>query len=281
MKTLLITGGTDGIGRALAIHYLKDGYHVIAVGSSPAKGEKLISDTASMMEGGSLQFLQANLSLPSENQRVIEHVKNTWDHLDGLILCAASLKPQESYRETAEGYEFTFSLYYLSRFILSYGLKSLLEKSSSPFIVNVAAPGMKGEVNWDDIQFKNSYDGSKVQFHGSRLNDLLGVQFAASDPESHIRYILFNPMAAKTSGASKMASGIYGMFMKLYYKLMGKTPEEIADIISQHVSFAHAAGLEAYLLRKPVDLSKPTFDPANAKRLDQMTRTLLSDKVIL
>lgn len=278
MRTLLVTGGTDGIGRALAMRFLGEGYQVVAVGSSAAKGERLLSEAAAVRAADRVVFLQADLSLPSENRRVMEFVRERWDHLDALVLCAASLRPQDSYRETVEGYEFTFSLYYLSRFILSHGLRDLLEAAHEPVVVNVAAPGMGGAVSWDDLQLARSYDGQAAQFHGSRLNDLLGVRFAAADPQGKIRYVLFNPMAAKTAGASAMASGPLGPLMRLYYQVAGKTPGQVADIAFQHLGKAHRGGLEAYLLRRPVKLSGRTFDPMSAERLDRLTRDLLGDE---
>ncbi len=37
MKTILITGGTDGMGKGVAMHFLKKGDRVIVVGSSSEK----------------------------------------------------------------------------------------------------------------------------------------------------------------------------------------------------------------------------------------------------
>lgn len=277
MNTVLVTGGTDGIGKGLVLSYLEKGYHVFAVGSSEMKGLALLNE-ADKIDSGKLTFLRANLSLVQENHRIIEEVSKQTDSLDALVLCAASLKPQPSYIETKEGIEFTFALYYLSRYILCHGLKHLLNKSENPVIINVAAPGMTGALHLADPQMKQIYDGQKAQFRGSRLNDLLGVWFCETDLTRKIRYILFNPMAARTPGAAKMAgdSKIMKLTMNLYYKFAGKDVSEIVDIIQQNVSATTQAGLSAYKLDKQVDLGMETFDKSNAKKLHDYTANLLA-----
>lgn len=276
MKTTLITGGTDGIGKGLTLSYVSKGYHVFAVGTSETKGNALLEE-AKKIGTGKVTFIQADLSLVNENLRVVKTLIQQTTSLDALILCAASLKAQPSYMETKEGTEFTFSLYYLSRYILCYQLKSLLEKSVSPIILNVAAPGMKGPVYWDDLQMKNNYDGQKAQFHGSYLNDLLGVWFCETDTCRKIKYILFNPMAARTSGAAKMAGDnkLMRFTMNLYYKFMGKDVSEIVDIINKDMEATAQAGLSAYKLEQKVDLSMGTFEKENAENLEKYTAELV------
>ena len=276
MKTVLVTGGTDGIGKGMVLSYLKKGYHVFAVGTSEEKGKALINE-AKTYNNGKVTFIKANLSLVEENLRVAKAMADQVECLDALVLCAASLKAQPSYIETKEGIEFTFALYYLSRYVLCYQLKELLEKSDAPIIVNVAAPGMKGPVYWDDLQMKNKYDGQKAQFHGSRLNDLLGVWFCETDHVGKIKYILFNPMAARTSGAKKMAgeSGMMKIMMNLYYKFMGKDVSEIVGIIEKDIEATAQAGLAAYKLGDRVDLSMGTFEKDNAEKLDWYTKKLV------
>ena len=44
MKTIVVTGGTSGIGRALASTYLARGEQVVCVGPDPAKGERFLDE---------------------------------------------------------------------------------------------------------------------------------------------------------------------------------------------------------------------------------------------
>ena len=277
MKTVLFTGGTDGIGKGMVLSYLAKNYHVFAVGTSENKGDALLEE-AEKLGSGKVTFLKADLSLVEENRRVAKIVSEQEKTLDALVLCAASLKAQPSYIETKEGIEFTFALYYLSRYILCYKLKDMLEKAENPIIINVAAPGMKGPVYWEDLQMKENYDGQKAQFHGSRLNDLLGVWFCEKDLSKKIKYILFNPMAARTSGAKKMAgeSGFMKVMMNFYYKFMGKDVDEIVDIINSDIEKTVKTGLSAYKLDQQVDLSMDTFELSNAEKLNRYTENLLN-----
>ena len=278
MKTVLVTGGTDGMGKGIAMHFLKKGDRVIVVGSSPAKGATFLNDAKVIGAEERAFFLQADLSLVKENMRIVEEVKRLFHTLDYLVLCAVSMKFRKNYIETQEGFEITFGLYYLSRYTLSYGLKESMEKTETPVIINVCAPGMKGEVNWDDLQFKNNFDSNKVQFHGSRLNDLLGVAFTQKDTIKKIKYILFNPWAVQTSGVMEMyEKPMMKRMMKLMYKIIGKPVEKAIIPIIDLLDSPPKASLSAYKQQKEVDLQMETFNKKNAQRLYDITVQLTRD----
>ena len=269
MKTILITGGASGIGKGLAMHYLKKGDRVIAIGSSAINGDAFNSEAKQIGAGDRAVFMRANLSLITENRRIIEEVKTRFPALDMVIFCAA--KHSKEYTETAEGLEFTFALDYLSRFVLSYGLKELLEKADSPTILNVCGTGMKGEVNWNDLQHKTSFASQKVMMHGSRLNDLSGVAFAQNDTANNVKYVLYNPMAVKTPGMIEFS----GLLMKLIYKAIGKPVEKAVLPIIEILDNPPDSSLSAFRERTPLDLSLATYNKENAKRLYGLTMTIL------
>ncbi|SHK14134.1 short chain dehydrogenase [Anaerocolumna jejuensis DSM 15929] len=269
MKTILVTGGTDGIGKGIAMHFLKKGDRVIVVGSSSAKGGVFYQEARQLGAEDRAIYIQANLSLVKENQRVIEEIKDRFHYLDIVVFCAA--KHNKEYTETKEGFETTFALAYLSRFLLSYGLKDSLEKSASPVILNVCAPGMKGEVNWKDIQNRNNFEPQKVMFHGSRLNDLSGVSFAENDTAGKIKYILYNPWAVQTSS---MLETFKNPLMKLIYKIIGKPVEKAIVPVIELLDNPPAASLSAFRERKAVSLAMETFNKENARKLYNMTLEL-------
>ncbi|GGH20738.1 SDR family NAD(P)-dependent oxidoreductase [Paenibacillus segetis] len=276
MKTMLVTGGTDGIGKGIATHFLKKGDRVIVIGSSTIKGELFLNEARQLGAEERAVFMQANLSLVKENKRIIEEVKNRFSCLDRVVFCATNHKTRTEYSETEEGFEFNFGLAYLSRFVLSYGLTEILEKADYPVILNVCAPGMNGTVNLHDIQNKSNYKGANVKYHGSRLNDLLGVGFAHNNVVGKIKYILFNPWAVQTSGTFEaIENPLMKNIMKLIYKTIGKPVEEAIVPIIELLENPPISSLSAYKQRKEVSLAMTTFDKDNAQKLYNKTVQLL------
>jgi hypothetical protein len=270
MKTVLITGGASGLGKGIALDLLKNGNRVIVVGNSIENGNSFCDEEKKLGMEDRAVFIQANLSLVKENQRLINVIKEQFSSLDIMIFCAA--RHNKKYAETAEGFEATFALAYLSRFVLSYGLKEQLEKTDTPTILNICGTGMKGEVNWDDLQFKYSFAPMKVMMHGSRLNDLLGVEFSKNDNVGKIKYILYNPMAVITPGMMEFGNS----FLKLIYKIIGKSVEKATLPISELLTNPPTLNLSAFREKKSLALSLPTYNKENAKRLYEISNKLLN-----
>jgi len=271
MKTILITGGASGLGKGVAMHYLQAGERVIAVGCSKANCDIFYNETKQLDATDRAFYIQADLSLVKENQRVVEEVKERFQSIDTLIFCAT--KHSKTYTETQDGFELTFALDYLSRFILSYGLKECLEKAESPVIMNVCGSGMTGAVNWDDLQYKNSFNALKVMMHGSRLNDLSGVSFTQNDTVGKIKYIVYNPWAVKTPGMEAFSSPV----TKFIYKVIGKSVSQAAMIIANLLDNPPTLTLSAYRENKKLNLSHASYNLENAQRLYSITVTLLKD----
>jgi len=273
MKTILITGGASGLGRGIARHYLANGYRVIAVGNSARNGKTFCSEGLQFGAGTEKAvFIQADLSLISENKRLIEEIKNNFPTIDMLIFCAS--RHCNEYSETAEGLEFSFALDYLSRFLLSYGLKECLERTDNPVIMNICGTGMKGQVNWEDLQNKDSFNPMKVMMHGSRLNELSAVAFAEKDTVGKIKYVLYNPMAVQTPGMMEFGNGI----MKLYYKFAAKSIESATVPIVELLNNPLDSPLSAFKERKTVSLELPTFNKENAIKLYELTTALINNQ---
>lgn len=273
MKTIVISGGTDGMGRALALTYLNRGDNVVIIGRNPEKGKAFLDAAAETGPRSRAFFIRADLGLVSENKKVIEEITTRFPVVDALVLCARHFRSTRL--ETAEGLENTFALEYLSRFLLSHGLAESLERADRPVVMNVSGPGVPmGEIHWDDPGLERGYSGVAAQMQGGRANDLLGVAFAARHAAGRIRYVLLNPGSVSTS-----FSGEYDAATAAHVEAMkgtGRPVEEgIAPIIAA-IDNPPAEPLSAYVQGEPISLRHKSFDKDAAARLHDLTHKLLS-----
>lgn len=273
---LFVAGGTTGMGKGIAMHYLRMGSKVTVVGNTPASGKQFLDEAAQIGASDRLTFIQADLMSVDENRRVIEEVKMRHKSLDAVVLTAMMPFPKRV--ETADGFEGTFSLYYVSRFILSYGLTNLLEKSESPLIVSLGGTGMtKGEIHWEDLSLHNKYSLLIAMLQGNRSNDLLGVAYSANHRNGKSKFILVHP-GYTDSGFGHVKQPIKAI-MKIMGKLFAKPVEKSIQPIIELMNNPPKQPLIAWDRTKPVDLSLKTFNSTNARRLYELTKHLVTDIV--
>lgn len=272
-KIVLITGGTQGIGKALALHFLSKGNKVIVVGSSHTKGDDFVRE----VKNPNLIFIQANLSLIKENERLIKDIKERYGSLDTLVLCAQSQAITNEYKQTMEGFEIVFALYYLSRYRLSYGLKDILGKSENPVILNVCGTGMgNGNINWADLQLKRNYRSIKAIGQINRLHDLAGVDFDQNN-KTKVKYILYNPGIVHTKGATEAFSNLLlRTIIRIIAQPVNKAIEPLVNLLDNLPN----QSLSAYKQRKLVILIGKSFDKQNAQKLHDVTEKLIKEHTI-
>lgn len=278
MRDLVVAGGTTGIGRALALHYLRGGARVTVVGSTPERGEAFLADASALGAKDRAAFVRADLSELAENRRVIEEVTARHQSLDGLVL-TAMIAPMRR-RETVDGLESAFALYYASRFVLSYGLTGLLEKGERPVIASLGATGFTaGEIHWDDLQLKDGFSMLKAVLQGGRTNDLLGVHYVQNHPDGRTRFVLNHP--GYTNSGTNHAPQPLRTILRIMGRLFAQSPEKAIVPIVKLMDAPSEQRLIPWDRDKPVDLSISSLDPANARRLYEATKYLIENQVRL
>src|SRR5579862_6318251 len=82
-KVVLITGGTDGLGAALAERLVEEGARVAVCGRDPgrlaATGQRLAD------AGGDALAVQADVTRLADLERFVDAAVGRWDRVDGLV----------------------------------------------------------------------------------------------------------------------------------------------------------------------------------------------------
>jgi NAD(P)-dependent dehydrogenase (short-subunit alcohol dehydrogenase family) len=248
------------MGRALVEARLRRGDEVVAIGSSAEKGRDLPAGA---------HFLRADLSSVAETGRVIAEIGARWPVVDALGLFANRQATRRVV--TADGLEQTFALYYLSRYLLSHGLRPHLERAAAPVIVNVAGVGVtKGEIHWDDLQLARRYGMVAAQLQAGRAIDLLGVDFAARSG-SRVRYVLYHPGFTRSGDLSPLPPPVRAGIQLLARFLARPVADSVRPVL-EWIDQPPAAALTAMDRGEPVDLGGRE---AAARRLAAATEEVL------
>ncbi|MCZ0983357.1 SDR family NAD(P)-dependent oxidoreductase [Streptomyces diastatochromogenes] len=274
-RTFVITGGTDGIGRALAEERLGRGDTVVVVGRTERKGEDFLEWARSVGVGERARFIRADLGLLAENRRVLDEVRGAFPVVDGLVFCARFYRSERA--ETAEGIEDVFAHFYLSRYLLGHGLAGELGRSEWPVVVNVAGPGAGLEViRWEDLEFRRAYHGGAALGQAGKLNDLLGVASAARYAGIGLRYVLVHPGPTVTG-----LVGQYDEETQRYIDAQQLVAKPVAEALGPIVAVIDAPPrqpLSAFVEGREIDVRGENFGVEAARRLEELTEEFLKGR---
>lgn len=152
-KTVLITGATNGIGKAAALELARQGAHVALVARDAQRGQATLEEIKRVTGNANLEVYTADLSKQADVRRLATEFTATHRNLDVLLNNAGGLF--ETRLETDDGLEMTFALNHLAYFLLTNLMLETLKRTPKARVVNVAsaAQGM-GRINFDDLQSK-------------------------------------------------------------------------------------------------------------------------------
>jgi NAD(P)-dependent dehydrogenase (short-subunit alcohol dehydrogenase family) len=157
-RTVLVTGATDGLGRAVAGDLVARGARVLVHGRDRERAENV----AHAIGAGGVYV--ADLASLAEVRRLAEDVTGDHPALHALVNNAGvgSTLPGDGARmESADGYELRFAVNYLAGFLLTRLLEPLLIAGAPSRVVNVASAG-QAPIDFDDVMLERRYDGSRA-----------------------------------------------------------------------------------------------------------------------
>jgi NAD(P)-dependent dehydrogenase (short-subunit alcohol dehydrogenase family) len=163
-KTILVTGGSDGIGRQTAEVLAGRGHKLWIIGRNPAKTEAAAKKIGA-------KFLIADLLRPNEVKRVCKDFMQQESGLDVLINNAGGMFAKREL--TPDGFERTFALNHLAYFVMVRELLPLLRQSEQGRIVNVASEAHRGaKLDITNLQSEKSFSAWRA-YQGSKLANIL------------------------------------------------------------------------------------------------------------
>lgn len=247
MKTAVITGGSSGIGKAVAAALAKKGFRVIIHGRHAGKTKEAAAEIKAQSGKKEVDYAIADISDVSGMKELAEAIKKKTDSINALVLSAGVILPKRVV--TRDGLEMMFAVQYLSRFAATQFLLPLLQKGNAK-IVHVGAPVIKGaEIYFDDISFAKGFSMIKAMGQCMFANHLFVQEFARRYPANEMMMNMMFGGIART-GIMRETNFLFRMAVKL----AGKKPEKAASN-AIHLASDESINFSGYFLNKPADPS--------------------------
>lgn len=176
-KTVMITGGTSGIGAATARALAGMGAAVVIVSRSEARCKAVVEQLRAETGNDQLDYIVADLSSLEAVRTAAERFRNRHDRLDVLINNAGGIFM--SRQVSVDGLEMTFALNHMSYFLLTNLLLDVLQASAPARVINVSSNAYRGAtLDFDDLQMARRYSGFAAYARSKLMNILFTYELA-------------------------------------------------------------------------------------------------------
>jgi NAD(P)-dependent dehydrogenase (short-subunit alcohol dehydrogenase family) len=167
-KTVLVTGASSGIGRAVARRLAAAGATVLVHGRSAERTAEVARETDT-------EPLVADFGRLDEVRALAEKILARIDSLDVVLHNAGALVVKRTI--TPDGHELTFQANHLAPFLLQRSLEPLLARTpGSRVVVTSSEASRRGHVDLDDLDHRRGRYHAFAAYAASKLENILFVR---------------------------------------------------------------------------------------------------------
>ncbi len=280
-KVFLVTGATDGIGKAAATEFARRGATLTIVGRNKQKTEQVLAELKAGSGNPNIELLLCDLSRMSDVKRVAEEFKARHDRLDVLVNNAGATfkKPIMG----PDGYELTFALNHLAYFQLTGSVLDLLRKTPGARVVSTSS-AMQARGRLDLAKTPTSLEGwGPSAYATSKLaNILFTKELQHRLTGTGVSANCFEPGMVRTQFGGFGSD--QGFLLNLVYALakpFSVTPEQGADSLIWLATAPEAGSLKGEYVskRRPATPQKQALDSKLAADLWELSERLCARAV--
>jgi retinol dehydrogenase 14 len=228
-RVAIVTGGTSGIGGAVAFGFASRGATTVIVGRGKERAAQVAASITGATRNGSVEALGVtDLALRSETAATAQEILRRYPRIDVLVNNAGAYFSRRSV--TSEGLERTFALNVVSPFLLTSLLDPRLRGSAPARVVNVSSAAHYGRtVDFSDLQNERNYRGFRAYGRSKLELVLLTREFARRWAETGVTVNAVHPGFVRSGfGANNGGATAAGFAVAKF--LFGRSIRRGADV---------------------------------------------------
>ena len=274
-KTVLITGGTGGIGKASAIGLASMGARVGITGRDLARAEQAAAEISSASGNAAVDVFVADMSSQAGVRRLAGEVLAAYPRLDVLLNNVGGFWAHRHL--TTDGLERTFALNHLAPFLLTDLLLDRLKASAPARIVTVSSGAQSmGRIDFDDLMGEPGYSGQRAYNQSKLANVMFTYELARRLEGTGVTATVLHPGVTSTAFGREDTARGWGPLIALMRPFM-KSPERGAETSVYLASSPDVEGITGtYFAGAKAKTSQATsYDRATTARLWQVSAELV------
>lgn len=134
-KTILVTGSTRGIGKAIAIEFAKNNANLVINSKNPSDGEKVVKEI--IKNSGKAVFVMGDISKEKDIIKIKDEIKKKFGKLHVLVNNAGILRKEHPQKPNWKYWDEVFAVNLKGLAMCSYELMKIMPKGSN--IINLAS----------------------------------------------------------------------------------------------------------------------------------------------
>ncbi len=277
-KTVVVTGGTSGIGEMAAIELAGAGARIVLVGRDQGRAEATMRRLEAANASVDHALHLADLSRAHEVRGVGTAMAAAEPRIDVLLNNAGAVFTTRQI--TADGFERTFATNHLAYVLLVEALRDRLVASAPARIVNTASDAHRmARLDWSDLQSEQRYSGLQAYCRTKLYNILFTRELAGRLRGTGVTANCLHPgFVASRFGDNNI--GLARLTVRTLKMLFAISPERGAQTIIHLASSPEVAGITGGYFAKsePAATTKVAADTDAAHRLWEVTAELLASR---
>ena len=274
-KTVLITGGSGGIGKATAVGLAALGARVAITGRDRGRAEAAAVEIRAATGNPEVDAYGADLSSQAEVRRLAAEVLDAYPRLDVLVNNVGG--SWATRHVTVDGLEHTFAVNHLAAFLLTNLLLGRLKASAPARIVSVSSGAQSlGRIDFEDLQGERGYSEQKAYPQSKLATVMFTYELARRLEGSGVTATVLHPGVVRTGFGAEDPSRIFKLLVPLWRPFM-KTPKQGAETSIYLASSPAVEGVTGVYFAngKPQVSNKASYDVAAANRLWEVSAGLV------
>ncbi len=274
-KTVLITGGTGGIGRATAIGLASMGARVGITGRDRARADRAAAEIMHASGNPVVDIFVADMSSQREVRRLADEVLAAYPRLDVLLNNVGGFWANR--HVTADGLEHTFALNHLAPFLLTSLLAERLIASAPARVVTVSSGAQSmGRINFDDLMGEQGYSGQSAYNQSKLANVMFTYELARRFQGTGVTATTLHPGMTNTAFSAEDPSRAFAPLVAIMRPFM-RSPVKGAETPVYLASSPEAEGLtgQYFANRLSKRTNKASYDSKVTARLWEVSAHLV------